>query len=267
MTSLPPIAIGLFDQSCTEETRLRYPALYRATQRSAFFNHKIFWKWIFLAIFHSAILFWLPMATYGTGVVWKTGATSDYLVLGNTVYSCVMITVCLKAGLELDSWNWLIHLSIWGSIAFWFVFLTVYSYAWLVGNFLAPNMVGMIEMVVSTPMFWFCVILVPFTALIFDIAYKSISITVFTSETDKIRMAEVHHRDPQPFIPDDKPAVRISNIDGRSSKTSGVEEIEMSRGYAFSQEEGGAVSQTEYIRRYDTTSATHRSKSHMPGGT
>ena len=35
---------------------------------------------------------------------------------------------------------------------------------------------------------------------------------------------------------------------------SGVsEDFEMQGGYAFSQEEGGAVSQTEYIRRYDTT--------------
>ena len=31
------------------------------------------------------------------------------------------------------------------------------------------------------------------------------------------------------------------------------EEFELQGGYAFSQEEGGAVSQTEYIRRYDTT--------------
>ena len=31
------------------------------------------------------------------------------------------------------------------------------------------------------------------------------------------------------------------------------EDFELQGGYAFSQEEGGAVSQKEYIRRYDTT--------------
>ena len=41
----------------------------------------------------------------------------------------------------------------------------------------------------------------------------------------------------------------------------------MTRGYAFSQEEGGAISQTEYIRRYDTTSANRRSKGRITGGT
>ncbi len=40
------------------------------------------------------------------------------------------------------------------------------------------------------------------------------------------------------------------------------EEIELAHGYAFSQEEGGAVSQVEYIRRYDTTR-----KSASRGGT
>ena len=38
----------------------------------------------------------------------------------------------------------------------------------------------------------------------------------------------------------------------------GSEDFEMQGGYAFSQEEGGAVSQTEYIRRYDTTKTSPR---------
>ena len=37
-----------------------------------------------------------------------------------------------------------------------------------------------------------------------------------------------------------------------------TEDFEMQGGYAFSQEEGGAVSQTEYIRRYDTTKTSPR---------
>merc|ERR1719225_1670304 len=37
MTSTPAIAIGLFDRSCTEQNRVRYPALYRETQTSVLF--------------------------------------------------------------------------------------------------------------------------------------------------------------------------------------------------------------------------------------
>ena len=49
---------------------------------------------------------------------------------------------------------------------------------------------------------------------------------------------------------------------------SGVsEDFELQGGYAFSQEEGGAVSQTEYIRRYDTTKQTRPKSGDTIGGT
>merc|ERR1712192_202645 len=41
-------------------------------------------------------------------------------------------------------------------------------------------------------------------------------------------------------------------------------ELDVSHGYAFSQEESGAVSQTEYIRRYDTTFRPSSSRIGMP---
>ena len=58
------------------------------------------------------------------------------------VYTFVVITVCLKASLEMDAWNYLTHLSIWGSIAFWAVFICAYSYAWPAGLPIASNMAG-----------------------------------------------------------------------------------------------------------------------------
>ena len=51
-------------------------------------------------------------------------------MLGNTVYTMVVVTTCLKAGLEMDAWTWFSHGSIWGSIVLWFLFLGVYSYWW-----------------------------------------------------------------------------------------------------------------------------------------
>ncbi len=119
MTALPPIAIGLFDQNCKAETRMNHPRLYKTSQKGDFFNLKVFWIWIANATVHSMILYWLPMFAFDQGIVWSSGRSSDYLVLGNIVYSCVVITVCLKAGLTLDSWNWLCHLAIWGSVTFW----------------------------------------------------------------------------------------------------------------------------------------------------
>ena len=128
--------------------------------------------------------FWLvdrlPLGAMQTGVQWSHGGSDGYLVLGNTVYTLVVIlrsdwlthsillsdwlfqviTTCLKAGLEMNAWTWPCHASIWGSILIWFLFLIVYSHIWPVFS-LASNMRNMFEMIVSTPVFWLSLVLVP----------------------------------------------------------------------------------------------------------
>ena len=77
------------------------------------------------------------------------------------------------------------------------------------------------------------------------------------------RQRETHARPQQEAAKTERTAAPRAQNERGTKK----DDIEMTRGYAFSQEEGGAISQTEYIRRYDTTSASNRSKSHKSGGT
>ncbi len=223
------------------------------------------------------------------------------------MYSLVVVTVCLKAGLEMESWSWISHVTVWGSIAFWFCFLVVYSFAWPLGLPLAANMAGMVGLIVSTPLFWLGLLMVPFAALIPDLAYKSVRVTAFTTETDKIRIAEIMKGDVSPYVPASarrqRAGLRLTessallrnvrkvfrrNAAGTTARAAAGaataaglelelggeaaaatpappaaaaasnEEIELAHGYAFSQEEGGAVSQAEFIRRYDTTDRSPR---------
>ncbi len=245
---------------------MRYPSLYHSTQKSEYFNHRVFWQWIGNSLLHSALLFWLPMLGYRTSVAWVNGHSGDYLVLGNIVYSLVVVTVCLKAGLEMESWSWICHLSVWGSMALWFTFLIVYSFFWPLGIPLAANMAGMAAMVYSTPLFWLGMALIVPTALMPDIVYKAAKVTAFTSETDRIRIAEIMKRDVGAYISGEQRNPRLTEASSLLRNVKKVfsrnvanspkrkkEEIELNHGYAFSQEEGGAVSQVEFIRRYDTT--------------
>jgi len=263
-TSAPPVALGLFDRTCTANTREEYPSLYHSTQKSEFFNHREFWKWIGNAIYHSVLLFWLPMLAMQYGVSWDSGKSDGYLVLGNTVYTLVVITTCLKAGIEMDAWTWFSHGSIWGSIALWFIFLFVYSHIWPTFKFVASNMAGMSEILLSTPVFWFCLLLVPTITLLLDASYRALKTTVFTSETDRIRIAEVMNTEVAVYIeggrrPLSESSKLLRNVRKRFKKNKqrqeeqATMELDVRHGYAFSQEEQGAVSQGEYIRRYDTT--------------
>ncbi|KAL0615159.1 Phospholipid-transporting ATPase IB, partial [Plecturocebus cupreus] len=60
-TALPPFTLGIFERSCTQESMLRFPQLYKITQNGEGFNTKVFWGHCINALVHSLILFWFPM--------------------------------------------------------------------------------------------------------------------------------------------------------------------------------------------------------------
>ena len=120
-------------------------------------------------------------------------------------------------------------------------------------------------------MFWLSLLLVPLTSLLPDICAKVGSVTVRPSESDLVKLAEKGNYSPAPYI--DKTLGRLGKIrkDAKNfmtnrqqkSRSSGAtaglsdeanagadQDLEMHRGYAFSQEEHGAVSQNDLVRVY-----------------
>ncbi|KAJ3611234.1 hypothetical protein NHX12_021250, partial [Muraenolepis orangiensis] len=71
----------------------------------------------------------------------SNGHGNDYLFVGNMVYTYVVVTVCLKAGMETTAWTRFSHLAVWGSMILWMVFFAVYSAIWPVIP-IAPDMRG-----------------------------------------------------------------------------------------------------------------------------
>ncbi|KAJ9596817.1 hypothetical protein L9F63_012150, partial [Diploptera punctata] len=170
-TAAPPLAMGLFDKVCSAETMLKYPALYKPSQNADLFNVKVFWVWIINSLGHSVLLYWLPLLAAEKDVIWSNGREGGYLLLGNIVYSYVVVTVCLKAGLVTNAWTWMTHLAIWGSIVTWCfsVFFTCNFWPTIP---VGAVMLGMDRMMFTSPVFWLGLFLIPFTALIVDITFK-----------------------------------------------------------------------------------------------
>uniref|UniRef100_A0A8C7G2B6 Phospholipid-transporting ATPase n=1 Tax=Oncorhynchus kisutch TaxID=8019 RepID=A0A8C7G2B6_ONCKI len=216
-TAMPPLALGIFERCCKQENMLKYPELYKTSQNALGFNTKVFWAHCLNGLLHSVILFWLPLLIFQHDTVSWNGKTPDYLLLGNMVYTFVVITVCLKAGLETSSWTLFSHIAIWGSVFLWVLFFWLYSTLWPVIA-IAPDMSGQAEMLFTSGVFWMSLLFIPVTSLLFDVVIS----------------------------------VRFCN---------GVEDFYIYvscacfplDGYAFSQEENGAVSQSDVIRSYDTT--------------
>ncbi|XP_041653367.1 phospholipid-transporting ATPase IA isoform X3 [Cheilinus undulatus] len=257
-TALPPLTLGIFERSCRKENMLKYPELYKTSQNAMGFNTKVFWAHCLNGLFHSVILFWFPLKAFQHDTVFGNGRTPDYLLLGNMVYTFVVITVCLKAGLETSSWTMFSHIAIWGSIGLWVVFFIIYSSLWPLIP-LAPDMSGEADMMFRSGVFWMGLFFIPVTSLVFDVTYKVVKKVCFKTLVDEVQELEALSKDPGAVVHGKSLTERaqlLKNVFKKSTVSlyrSDSMQQNLLHGYAFSQDENGVVSQSEVIRAYDTT--------------
>nr|XP_020146062.1 phospholipid-transporting ATPase IB-like isoform X2 [Microcebus murinus] len=258
-TSLPALTLGMFEQCCSQRSLIRFPQLYTVSQTGEIFNTKVFWIQCLNALVHSFIIFWLPKKMLEKDTVLQRGYTTDYLFLGNFIYTYVVVTVCLKAGLETMSWNKFSHMAIWGSILIWLVFLISYSNFWPTIP-IAPEMTGQGEMVLTCPHFWLGFFVVPIACLIQNVIWKSIRNTYY-----KTFLEEVRERERGKVIEFELPRISENRMKAATLQKSLITQpheivfksssVDLSppHGYAFSQTEQAVVTQEELVRYYDTT--------------
>uniref|UniRef100_A0A670ZTW2 Phospholipid-transporting ATPase n=1 Tax=Pseudonaja textilis TaxID=8673 RepID=A0A670ZTW2_PSETE len=232
-TAMPPLTLGIFERSCHKENMLKYPELYKTSQNALDFNSKVFWIHCLNGLFHSVILFWFPL-------------------------KFVVITVCLKAGLETSYWTLFSHIAIWGSIVLWIVFFGIYSSLWPVIP-MAPDMSGEAVMLFSSGVFWMGLFSIPLTALIFDVVYKVVKRAAFKTLVDEVQELEAKSQDPGAILHGKsltEKAQLLKNVFKKNHvnlyRSESLQQ-NLLHGYAFSQDENGIVSQSEVIRAYDTT--------------
>uniref|UniRef100_A0A674GRE2 Phospholipid-transporting ATPase n=1 Tax=Taeniopygia guttata TaxID=59729 RepID=A0A674GRE2_TAEGU len=261
-TALPPFTLGIFERSCTQDSMLRFPQLYKITQNADGFNTRVFWGHCINALIHSIILFWFPLKVLEHDAVFTNGQGVDYLFVGNIVYTYVVVTVCLKAGLETTAWTRFSHLAVWGSMLLWLVFFGVYSAIWPTFP-IAPDMLGQAGMVLRCGSFWFGLFLVPTACLVKDVAWTAAKHTYHKTLLEQVKELETKTRELGKAMLRDSNGKSVNERDhllkrlGRKTPPSlfrahSVQQS-VSHGYAFSQEEHGVVSQSQVVRSYDTT--------------
>uniref|UniRef100_A0AAQ4PXE5 Phospholipid-transporting ATPase n=1 Tax=Gasterosteus aculeatus aculeatus TaxID=481459 RepID=A0AAQ4PXE5_GASAC len=255
-TALPPFTLGIFDRPCSQQNMLRFPQLYRITQNAEGFNTKVFWGTCINALIHSVILFWFPLKMLEHDSPFSDGQGNDYLFVGNMVYTYVVVTVCLKAGMETTAWTKFSHLAVWGSMVLWMVFFAVYSAIWPTIP-IAPDMLGQAGKVMQCWYFWLGLVLVPTACLVKDFAW------ITKSLLEEVQELEARAVDPGAAVLRDASGrslnerahllTRVFKKTPSSVGRSNSVQQTVSHGYAFSQEEHGVVSQSQVVRSYDTT--------------
>ncbi|XP_063063571.1 phospholipid-transporting ATPase IB [Engraulis encrasicolus] len=261
-TALPPFTLGIVDRPCSQQNMLRFPQLYRITQNAEGFNTKVFWGHCINALIHSIILFWFPLKVLEHDTPFQNGNSVDYLFVGNIVYTYVVVTVCLKAGMETTAWTKFSHLAVWGSMILWMLFFAVYSAIWP-SIPIAPDMLGQAGRVLQCFSFWLGLILVPCACLLKDVAWNAARRTARKSLLEEVQELEARAVDPGAAVLRDASGrslnerahllTRVFRKTPSSVGRSNSVQQTVSHGYAFSQEEHGVVSQSQVVRSYDTT--------------
>uniref|UniRef100_A0A8C9VU73 Phospholipid-transporting ATPase n=1 Tax=Scleropages formosus TaxID=113540 RepID=A0A8C9VU73_SCLFO len=232
-TALPPFTLGIFDRPCSQQNMLRFPQLYRITQNADGFNTKVFWGHCINALIHSVILFWFPLKVLEHG---------NHLVH----HTYVVVTVCLKAGMETTAWTRFSHLAVWGSMILWILFFAVYSAIWP-SIPIAPDMLGQVSLLCTPGLScacWNC-----------DGPAHSGRRTLRKTLLEEVQELEARAVDPGAAVLNERAHLltRVFRKTPSNLVRSNSVQQTVSHGYAFSQEEHGVVSQSQVVRSYDTT--------------
>ncbi|KAL8522562.1 hypothetical protein ACS0TY_012643 [Phlomoides rotata] len=158
LTSLPVISLGVFEQDVDSEVCLQFPALYQQGPKNLFFDWYRIFGWMGNGLYTSLIVFFLNIIIFYDQAFRSGGQTADMTAVGTTMFTCIIWAVNCQIALTMSHFTWIQHLFVWGSVAFWYVFLFVYgelTYALDVNAFRILS-----EILAPAPIYWTTTLLV-----------------------------------------------------------------------------------------------------------
>ncbi|GAB4860951.1 Putative phospholipid-transporting ATPase 9 [Ancistrocladus abbreviatus] len=126
-TSLPVMALGVFDQDVSAELCLKFPQLYQEGIQNLLFSWRRIIGWAFNGVLSATIIFFFCIRAMENQAFRKEGEVVGFEILGATLYTCVVWVVNTQMAISINYFTYIQHLFIWGSIAFWYLFLVAYG--------------------------------------------------------------------------------------------------------------------------------------------
>nr|XP_049463261.1 phospholipid-transporting ATPase ID isoform X6 [Anopheles coluzzii] len=183
-TSLPVLALGIFEQDVSDKSSVDYPKLYTPGMTNALFNTTEFIRSVLHGIFSSLILFLIPYGTYKDGISPDGYVLNDHMLLGSVVATILILDNTAQIALDTSYWTVFNHIMIWGSLL-WYFFLD-YFYNYVIGG----PYVGSLTQAMKEATFWFTTVLTVIVLMIPVLASRFYFVDVFPSLPDKIRVQQ-----------------------------------------------------------------------------
>uniref|UniRef100_A0A671X2J3 Phospholipid-transporting ATPase n=1 Tax=Sparus aurata TaxID=8175 RepID=A0A671X2J3_SPAAU len=176
-TSLPVLAMGIFDQDVPDKRSLEYPKLYEPGQLNLLFNKREFFICIAQGIYTSVVLFFVPFAvlsdaTQSTGV-----PLADYQTFAVTTATALVIVVSVQIALDTGFWTVINHVFVWGSLGSYFTIMFALHSQTLFRIF--PNQfhfVGSAQSTLLQPVVWLTIALATAICIVPVLAFRFLKV-------------------------------------------------------------------------------------------
>ncbi|XP_032576601.1 phospholipid-transporting ATPase ID isoform X6 [Drosophila sechellia] len=219
-TSLPVLALGVFEQDVSDKNSLEFPRLYTPGLKSELFNIREFIYSVLHGAFTSLVLFLIPYGVYKDGVSANGFIVSDHMTLGAVVATILIVDNTAQISLYTSYWTVVNHVTIWGSLVWYFVLDYFYNYV------IGGPYVGSLTQAMKDLTFWVTMLITVMTLVAPVLAYKFYLLDVHPSLSDKIRqksLKKIHSR---------------ASSDVRRTASSRRGRRSVRSGYAFAHQEG-----------------------------
>ncbi|KAL1291279.1 hypothetical protein HN51_059826 [Arachis hypogaea] len=176
-TSLPVIALGVFDQDVSAKLCLKFPLLYQEGVQNVLFSWKRILGWAFNGVLNATLIFFFCVKAIEYQAFRKGGEVAGLQELGATMYTCVVWVVNCQMALSINYFTYIQHIFIWGGILLWYLFLLAYGAMDPTLSTTAYKV--FVEACAPAPSYWLITLLVLVTSLLPYFIYASIQMRFY----------------------------------------------------------------------------------------
>lgn len=184
-TSLPVIALGVFDQDVSSRLCLQYPELYQEGVQNVLFSWRRILGWMFNGVVNAILIFFFCTTALKDQAFRQDGQVAGLDALGAAMYTCVVWVVNCQMALSVNYFTIIQHIFIWGSIAVWYIFLMVYGA--IDPKYSKTAYMVFIEQLAPALSYWLVTLFVVTATLVPYFCYAAIQIRFFPMFHNKIQ--------------------------------------------------------------------------------
>lgn len=223
-TSLPVLAMGIFDQDVSAQNSMDYPQLYEPGQLNLLFNKRKFFICVVHGIYTSLVIFFIPYGAF-YDVAGEDGQhIADYQSFAVTLATSLVIVVSVQMALDTSYWTIINHVFIWGSIVTYFCILFTTHSNGMFGVF--PNQfpfVGNVWHSLTQKCIWLVILLTTVASVMPVVMFRFLKVDLYPTRSDQIRQQQRTEKKARPR---------------RSQRSHTRRSSSRRSGYAFAHQEG-----------------------------